>query len=81
MHTRSVGFSLEMARHDGGAPRSLKKKWSCLSAPGTGRGFPSFLVLPSGAVDDPALAPFLHPASNGSGAKVLRLRGMATAME
>ncbi len=83
MHARSFGYSLEMARHDGGAPlcHDRSRQWSGLGAPGTGWGSTSFLVLPSGAVDDPALAPFLHPASDGCGAKALRLRGKATAME
>jgi hypothetical protein len=76
-------MKLEMARHDGGA--SLRRNWSpadsALCWPGSGRGFADFLALPSGAVGDPALAPFLHPAQDGGGGKALRLKGVATAMD
>jgi hypothetical protein len=62
-----------MARHDGGAPL---KHWTlaCDSpcAMGISVGYFAFLKVPSGAVDDPALAPFLHPARDGSDATVLR---------
>jgi hypothetical protein len=44
-------------------------------------GFSISLELPCGILDDPALAPFLHPASDGSRDSVLRLRGVVTAME
>jgi hypothetical protein len=82
-HVCSFGDWLEMARHGGGAP--LSRKGSLEASPVCGPtgslGYACFVALPSGTVDDPALAPFLHPAVDGGGGKVLRLRGVATAME
>ncbi len=80
---RRFGFRPELARHSGGGPLSRDDSLddSILCSPGSGWGYPAFLELPSGTVADPALAPFLHPASDGSGGKALRLRGAATAME
>ncbi len=71
-----------MARHDAGAPLNMGEGLdaSFLCSPGSGWGF-DFLELPSGAAADPALAPFLQPASDDGGAQVLRLKGVATAME
>jgi hypothetical protein len=71
-----------MARHGGAAP--LCRTWSLATSPvcnGTGLGSRTFLTLPTGAVDDPALAPCVHPAVDGGAGKVLRLRGVVAAME
>ncbi len=80
----SFGFGLEAARRGAGAPplsRTSGLEGSILCSPGDSAGHLAFLVLPSGGVDDPELAPLLHPTRDGSGGKALRLRGTVTAME
>jgi hypothetical protein len=82
--TRSVGFTLEAARHGGAACSygwSLEEGGLWKPELDFGRGYAAFLTLPSGTVGDPALAPFLHAARDGGIRKALRLKVWPTAME
>jgi hypothetical protein len=66
-------YRLEAARNGGGRPLRKDGTQPDNAKPNQGVGTASFFpALPSGSVDDPALAPFVHAGPGG--AKMLRLR-------